>query len=152
MKTLQQLLDNTPDDVKERSMQVSATVISATKSKKKSIDTIVFVVRCRAITETVFYDVEIELYPTTVKLNVWEKPDFDHPAWVQCSCPFFLFNCEYALAKHGSSEIKYSNGKPPHITNPKQIPMVCKHLVQAAFKAIESMQKIAVDTKKYTFQ
>lgn len=52
-----------------------------------------------------------------------------HRSWVHCSCEHFLFSCEFALAKYGSSSIINSNGEPPIITNPKLLPMVCKHIV-----------------------
>lgn len=58
-----------------------------------------------------------------------KKNIFERSSWVSCSCPWFLFFCEYALAKRGSSDILNSNGKPPNITNPKQFPYVCKHIV-----------------------
>ena len=48
---------------------------------------------------------------------------------VSCSCEFFLYYCEVALFKAGSADIRYSNGKKPRVTNPKLIPLMCKHLV-----------------------
>jgi hypothetical protein len=47
---------------------------------------------------------------------------------VSCSCPFFLYNCEAALAAAGSGVILYSNGAPPVHTNPMKRPYLCKHL------------------------
>lgn len=52
-------------------------------------------------------------------------------AWVSCNCPFFLYHCEVALAKRGSSSILYSNGKLPVEKNPRLIPYLCKHLVRS---------------------
>lgn len=46
---------------------------------------------------------------------------------VSCSCEFFCFYSEYALTKWGSSQIKYCNGEPPHVTNPGLHPLMCKH-------------------------
>lgn len=144
MKTLQQLMNNTPQDVIDRSKKTSATVLKVTKTMKKDMQALQFLVRCRAITEKIFYDVIIELYPTEVHMNVFKRPDYDNPSWVKCSCPFFLFNCEYALASVGSSEIDYSNGKPPHITNPKKVPFLCKHLYRASPEAVNKMKAIAL--------
>jgi len=48
--------------------------------------------------------------------------------WVHCSCPWFTFVCEYALAKAGSSLIVNCNGQPPRITNPRRLPVICKHI------------------------
>lgn len=141
MKTLRQLMQNTPLEVRTKSQQTTATVISAKKAVKKSLNALVLTVRCKAITEKVFYDVVIELYPTEVHKNVYERPSLDLPTWVQCSCPFFLFHCEYALARVGSSEIKYSNGKPPYIKNPKYVPYLCKHLYKACDDSIMAQAK-----------
>lgn len=55
-------------------------------------------------------------------------PNLNGPVWVRCSCPWFLFNCEYALTKQGSSWIHYSNGQPSSETNPTNSPWVCKHI------------------------
>lgn len=68
------------------------------------------------------------------------QPGLNSPVWVRCTCPWFLYTCEYALAKNGSSWIHYSNGKPADQTNPGNIPFVCKH-VYALRKAIEELSK-----------
>lgn len=47
-----------------------------------------------------------------------------------CSCDFFWSHCEYALTHWAASTIKYSNGEPAHVTNPSNVPLVCKHLVR----------------------
>lgn len=151
MKTLEQLMSNTPSDAVKRSKETNARILSVKPSKKKGVDTLVFVVRCKANTETTFYDVVIELYPTEVHKDVFSRPSFKNPAWVQCSCPFFLFNCEYALAKIGSSEIKYSNGKPPVVTNPKMVPFLCKHLYKAAPEVVKQSVDASKREKKYDF-
>lgn len=49
---------------------------------------------------------------------------------VSCSCDYFLYTCEYALAKKGASHIRYSNGQPPVVKNPQEKPIICKHLVR----------------------
>lgn len=49
---------------------------------------------------------------------------------VGCSCPFFLFYAEYALHKYNAAEIRFSNGEPPVVRNPKERPLLCKHLVK----------------------
>jgi len=60
------------------------------------------------------------------------------PVWKQkhvlfsCSCSFFCFYSEYALAHWGSAVIKYSNGEPATTTNPSNQPLCCKHLVKLA--------------------
>jgi len=59
---------------------------------------------------------------------------FERPAWVHCSCEWFTFFCEVALANRRSSDIINSNGKPPVETNPRQWPYVCKHIIAAIDK------------------
>lgn len=47
----------------------------------------------------------------------------------QCSCEFWLYVCEYALAKRWrASWIRLGNGAPPTTTNGGQVPLTCKHL------------------------
>ncbi len=67
-------------------------------------------------------------------------PGLNQPVWVRCTCPWFLYNCEYALAKNGSSWIHYSNGAPADKTNPGNIPFVCKH-VYALRTVIDALAK-----------
>lgn len=62
------------------------------------------------------------------KNNEQPKASLAQPVWVRCTCPWFLYNCEYALTKNGSSWVHYSNGEPANQTNPKNIPFVCKHV------------------------
>lgn len=47
--------------------------------------------------------------------------------WVWCSCPYFKYHCEVALASKGSSSVVQSNGQRPRFTNPRLSPYVCKH-------------------------
>jgi hypothetical protein len=48
--------------------------------------------------------------------------------WCWCSCPYFKYHCEVALASKGSSSVVQSNGQRPRVTNPKLEPRVCKHV------------------------
>lgn len=52
-------------------------------------------------------------------------------AWVSCSCEYFKYHCEVANAKNENSNVKYSNGADPKITNPRKVAHLCKHLVSA---------------------
>ncbi len=152
MKTLEQLMKNTPTDVVERSRQTNAEVIKPPQIvNKRGVKTVVFVVRCKAVTEKYFYDVIIELYPTEISKGVFLRPSLKSPAWVQCSCPFYLFNCEWTLAKAGSSEIKYSNGQPPRTTNPDQIPYLCKHLYKASPAVVKEAIKAGTKDERFDF-
>lgn len=147
MKTLRQLLSNTPSDVIQRAKATTAVIRTVQRVRKKDVDTAVFTIRCKSHTDTEYYDTTVELYPMEVHHNVFEKPSLDSPSWVSCSCPFFTFNCEYALAKAGSSDIEHSNGKPPHITNPRLVPMLCKHLARAANEVVKQALKAAKPDK-----
>lgn len=151
MKTLQQLINNTPSDVVARARLTTAVVLNVEMVKKRELNALVFLVRCKAHTETVYYDTIIELYPLEVHKDVFERPSFNTPAWVQCSCPYYTFHAEYALAKAGSSEIKYSNGKPPLIKNPRMIPYLCKHLLKAAPEVVRRSLQLSQKSGKYSF-
>lgn len=61
-----------------------------------------------------------------------ESPDlplYKQKVLIFCSCEFHTYYSEFALTKWGSSQIKYSNGEPAHVTNPGNIPLACKHVV-----------------------
>lgn len=77
-----------------------------------------------------------KVFTQWIRLYPQEGPGVRSPAsqraWVRCSCEYFMFNCEYALTKNGSASIKYSNGQPARMTNPSNIPYLCKHLYKAA--------------------
>jgi hypothetical protein len=83
----------------------------------------------RPLKKTEIHNVIIRQYGTNVAELAAGGVRTTHKTWVHCSCEHFLFTCEYALAKYGSSSIISSNGKPPVITNPRLLPVVCKHIV-----------------------
>ena len=47
---------------------------------------------------------------------------------VSCDCESFMYMAEVALNRYGAADIIYSNGEKPRVTNPKMVPLVCKHL------------------------
>ena len=53
---------------------------------------------------------------------------------VGCTCAFFTFFCEYALAKHGAATVMFSNGQPPVVRNPSEKAILCKHIVKLCKK------------------
>lgn len=69
-------------------------------------------------------------------------PANDSPIWLSCSCPYHLFYVEYALAQTGNTDILYSNGNPPVIKNPDEIPYVCKHSYLALQTAVEEYKNL----------
>lgn len=66
--------------------------------------------------------------------------------WVRCSCEDFTFRWEYALTQNGASNIKYSNGAAAVVTNPNNVPGVCKHLYKilsrrSTLRTLQSLDK-----------
>jgi hypothetical protein len=61
--------------------------------------------------------------------------------WVWCNCPYFKYHCEVALAHRGSSSIINSNGAPPVFTNPRQIPLICKHGYMTIIRVLKDRKK-----------
>lgn len=53
---------------------------------------------------------------------------------VSCNCEDFVYHGgEYAAALHGAARIIYGNGEPPVMTNPGNVPFLCKHLSAFAY-------------------
>jgi hypothetical protein len=63
------------------------------------------------------------------------------PAWVSCSCEYFLYHCEVADTRKYSSSIRYSNGAAPRVTNPQEIGHLCKHLISCLRKGALVVKK-----------
>jgi len=57
---------------------------------------------------------------------------------VSCDCGFFQYTCEVALFLRGAADIIYSNGEMPVHTNPKKVPLVCKHLYVSLIRLIKA--------------
>jgi len=57
---------------------------------------------------------------------------------VSCDCGFFMYTCEVALFLRGAADIIYSNGEMPVYTNPKKVPLVCKHLYVVLSRLIKA--------------
>lgn len=66
-----------------------------------------------------------------VEMRFYGEDEYDSKAWVSCDCEYFKYTCEVALYNKDSSDIIHSNGEDPNIRNPKQIGILCKHLVAA---------------------
>lgn len=48
---------------------------------------------------------------------------------VSCSCDAHVYwGGEYALWRKGAADIKYGNGDPPDVRNPRLVPWACKHI------------------------
>jgi len=57
---------------------------------------------------------------------------------VDCNCERFLFTWNYALNQVGAAIKDRTNGDAPDITNPGQVPGICKH----GLVMLEAMKKI----------
>lgn len=82
---------------------------------------------CRIITATC----QGNTMPRTVTIRAYGPRLVTAKLWVSCDCPFFLYHAEVANTRKGSSDIIYSNGASPKITNPGGIPHLCKHAISA---------------------
>lgn len=51
--------------------------------------------------------------------------------WASCECPYFCYHAEVALQRKGSSDVNFSNGALPKVTNPRLVAHACKHVVAA---------------------
>ena len=58
----------------------------------------------------------------------WVCVDENEDVHVSCSCAYFLYNLEVALASAGASVIFFSNGAHPVKRNPSMQRHLCKHL------------------------
>lgn len=67
--------------------------------------------------------------PRYVTMMFWGSYSTKAMVWVSCSCEYFKYTNEVALEKHGSADIKYSNGDLPVERNPNQVPSTCKHVL-----------------------
>ena len=120
MLSLKTMIAVTPAAVREKALECSAAL---TREKKiENGKELKF--RVRSPGKKV-KDVIIRMYP-------------GDKAWVSCTCDYFLFKCEVALATKGSSDIIHSNGKMPKKTNPLLKPIVCKHIIACAPQALRT--------------
>lgn len=62
--------------------------------------------------------------------------------WVGCSCPYWLYYMEVAVARGKSTGIRYSNGRLPVVKNPEMIPGVCKHLYRVIIDTLAKAPQI----------
>jgi hypothetical protein len=70
-------------------------------------------------------DLKSDVYDVEMKDR--ENPYFIAEGIVVHNCERFLYSYEYALWRRGAAEIRFGNGEPPNITNPRLRPGACKH-------------------------
>jgi len=78
-------------------------------------------------------------------LRFYGPPEKDSEVWVWCSCPYFTFNLEVALARRNSSVVRNSNGALPRVRNPAMIPHLCKHLVLISNSGVKETRDLAAE-------
>jgi len=139
--TLGQLKGNTPNPVRRRAAgQCSGAV--TTKAHKLSgprsdpYREIKFGVRCTDGIRRV-----------TVRFYAGGKISARSPVWVSCSCPYWLFYCEVAVASAGSSNVIYSNGKAPIVRNPGNVPYLCKHIYLVSVRGLQALEQAGLVEK-----
>ncbi len=92
---------------------------------------------------TTFKKVEVEATGETETYEVimfFNGKGLTSKVWASCSCSYFLFHCEYALSKSGSTDINFSNGKMPKITNPRLVRHCCKHIAACLQRGVFLME------------
>ena len=87
-------------------------------------------VEVEALGETSTYDVLLFFHGKGLTSKVW----------CSCSCPYFLYHVETALSKSGSTDINFSNGKMPKITNPRLVKHCCKHIAACLQRGVFLME------------
>jgi len=75
--------------------------------------------------------------PRTVVMRIYGKGDKNSQIWASCDCEWFLYYCEVALTKKGSSDVIYSNGENPKITNPRRLGIACKHICSCLIRGLQ---------------
>jgi hypothetical protein len=122
MVTIEQLISTTRaahPRILANARQVSVTLKKARKRKDADGDPYQEVTAiCRGAT-----------IPRNVTMKIYGRGDKNSKIWASCDCEWFLYYCEVALTKRGSSEVIYSNGKDPKITNPRKLSVACKHIL-----------------------
>lgn len=128
MLSLKELRMGTPAKIKANANGVRTLKITAVMSKDERGKHKHVAVQCLGDT-----------IPRFVVMRLYD-PDkgLDSPVWLTCSCEFWLFNCEYAVNKVGSTFIRKCNGDKPDIRNYGRIPYCCKHIYAVAEDAIKA--------------
>lgn len=142
--TLQELLRMTPSEIKTR-----ANTQCSPMRRQYSVGSLNGFQRSREKRPTYYNEQRVWMRCTDGKrktyLRFFGTPAVTTPVWAWCDCPYFKYYLEVALTKYGCSSIKSSNGKPPVVRNPQNLPYLCKHLVVTAKIAVSQRQDLAKD-------
>jgi len=77
--------------------------------------------------------------PRHVEIHLYGKGP-NAKVWASCDCPYFLYHCEVADTKKGSSDVIFSNGKSPRITNKNMVPHLCKHIAACFLRNVGELK------------
>ena len=119
--TAKQILGNTPSDVKDRAKEVRINKSSTGLSRKGN---------AQIIFDTESHSPTTKRRPPKHRTIIRLLNRQYRKLWVSCTCEYWMFYCEYAMAKFGASDIIHSNGQPPVVTNPGNWPYGCKHVTR----------------------
>lgn len=123
--TLRQLIKSTPSNIQYLSRDTRVKKVKKQYDKKTN--------RARLLAQV--YSVpdtgtgRIHTCSITIKGMKNKFSDIKVPVVVSCNCENYMFTWEVANNKKGSSEIEFSNGELPLMTNPSLVPGLCRHLV-----------------------
>lgn len=116
--TARQLVANTPPYVKYNGGFVTPTKIKFDPKKNMYL--------CETRTNELGEKPRIHKQEITL-LSGTDIRDRNAKIMFDCDCEFFCYYCEYALSLYGSAVIRRSNGEPSFTTNPRFVPILCKH-------------------------
>lgn len=140
--THRQLVANTPEITKLRTRVCGIRLVEAGKhiedKKLGKVFRLLYNLRCLDGNRFVTLRYIGASYGVAGKREqVYAKPSADSEVWVSCTCPYHMYNSEYALAQNGSSDIIYGNGSPASMRNPSNTGLVCKHILLALQHALQ---------------
>lgn len=119
--TVKNIVSFTSIEDKKRSKDVrvkSISVMQSPRSKLISSDTLIYRVVCNNPDNNHNHDVTVMLPDGEFKPSA--------KVILDCSCPRWVYNFEYAMAKrYGNAFIWRCNGQPPTTTNPSLSPSAC---------------------------
>lgn len=121
--SLGQIMKTTPGVFKSNAGSVMIRQLSKTKTRS-GLPAIKAIAKVAAAGKTRSHNCSI------ISLDAHKPIWSSKRVYLDCACEAFTFWCEYALNKHGAAALRRCNGEPPVVRNPKELPMMCKHLVE----------------------
>jgi hypothetical protein len=143
MLTLAALMQNTPNPVRKRAAGQCSGALTA---KDQS-----FSDKLRGRKGAKFRELRFGVSCTdglrSVSIRFYDggKVDKKSLVWVTCSCPYWCYYCEVAVASTGSTQVIISNGQAPKVRNPSVTPYLCKHLYRCATMGLKTVLERGLD-------